>query len=620
MIKRLSAVFALCMLFAVCAHVNTGAAAAGTGSDDRPDGRMEEASALLSAGDYASACRVLMDAAASGSADALAALARGIILDQSLAEYADPRALDELSERFAEKGDPWGIFLLAYCRLGSAVTEEEGLEAFYLLERASETDDPEVQSLALNDLGIMFSNGIIVQMDAEKAIEAYEKAAALGNPYSMGNLAEGYAYGTLFPQDDDAALAWYEKVLQTGDEGAREWVLELVNEAGGRYLSPSDGTERDDEKARAYYELAAKYGDADALFLMGVMYNQGWGVERNMAAAAEYYLKALEAGNNDAAYNLAVTYSYGEDGVERDLEKGLSFFCRAAEMGNTDAPDAISSIASDIYAGNGFDKDETLAVRWYEKAAEYGSAQAWQNIASLCVYHPAENGPDFEKALDCLTRAFELGGKDAAALMYSTGVNLLKGERGLEKDVDTAILWFEKAAELGFDPAMSSLGYLYSSEAYRDVIPPDREKAIFWFEKAASAGNTDAMENLGILYTGGSGTNADYEAAMNWYSKAAEAADPQDLSTIKRLAAYINNIGVYCAARDRSEDSKKLAFRAFKLATKLGDQPAKYNLGKAYAIGFGTEADMDRADELLGDIRSDREAFLSESGWFSSDP
>lgn len=60
------------------------------------------------------------------------------------------------------------------------------------------------------------------------------------------------------------------------------------------------GLRIDDEKALAWWKKAAAQKDPDALFALGLLYEQGMGVSKDPGEAARLYVWALERGNDDA--------------------------------------------------------------------------------------------------------------------------------------------------------------------------------------------------------------------------------------------------------------------------------------------------------------------------------
>ncbi len=289
-------------------------------------------------------------------------------------------------------------------------------------------------------------------------------------------------------------------------------------------------------------------------------------------------------------------------------------------MGNAGAADAINNVAVNLRSGKGFKKNENLALLWYETAAEKGSIVALNNLASIYAYRSMKVVQrDFDKALSYYEQAAALGDKEAAMHINNLAVDLLKGDNGVKKDEAEAVKWFEKAAELGNDLSMRTLGILYSNSAYEGIVEQDLTTAVEWFEKAANAGNVDSMERLATIYAASGSNDADYQKAFDWYTKAVDSCDPKDTQSIKRIAMYINNIGVLCTVENRASYDPDLAFQAFNKAAMLGDQSGMFNLGKAYIIGYGTKEDAERGNQLLGAFRGDKEAFVKGNGWFTSD-
>jgi len=100
------------------------------------------------------------------------------------------------------------------------------------------------------------------------------------------------------------------------------------------YASPIDDgaaavVRGDYTTAVAVYKKAADGGDAQAAFLLGVMYANGQGAPKDMAAAAALYQQAAAKGEAGAEFSLAVMYRDG-DGVEKDPTKADYWFGRAA--------------------------------------------------------------------------------------------------------------------------------------------------------------------------------------------------------------------------------------------------------------------------------------------------
>lgn len=118
----------------------------------------------------------------------------------------------------------------------------------------------------LNDIGIIYENGICTQRDMHKAIHFYERAVALDNDLARSNLADIYRKGT-------------------------------------------HGVTVDKEKAfRLYQACRLPY----AYYRMGEAYEHGWGVTQNIDEAQKYYRVAYK-GNHPLARKKLQEWNFLED-------------------------------------------------------------------------------------------------------------------------------------------------------------------------------------------------------------------------------------------------------------------------------------------------------------------
>jgi TPR repeat protein len=123
----------------------------------------------------------------------------------------------------------------------------------------------------------------------------------------------------------------------------------------------------------------AEQGDAGAQAVLGVMYDQGYGVPQDYAAAASWYRKAAEQGLALGQYNLGAMYAKGQ-GVPQDYAAAMGWYRTAAEQGLADAQNNVGA----MYArGEGVRQDYAAAASWYRKAAEQGNAGAQARLGSL---------------------------------------------------------------------------------------------------------------------------------------------------------------------------------------------------------------------------------------------
>lgn len=89
----------------------------------------------------------------------------------------------------------------------------------------------------------------------------------------------------------------------------------------------------------------------------------------------------------------------------------------------------------------------------------------------------------------------EKAAKGEAVAQTQLGVQYVKGE-ALEKDIDAAIGWWQKAAESGYAEAQYKLGICYH---FGFGVKKSRKLAKHWYEKAANQHHRSAEAALKTL-------------------------------------------------------------------------------------------------------------------------
>ena len=105
-------------------------------------------------------------------------------------------------------------------------------------------------------LGWIYSNGIGVTLDADKAVEWYEKAAAQGYPKAQFALGEIHLTGEGVVKDPAKAVTWYQKAAAQG-------YIKAQYNLGWMYQN-GRGVAKDSVLAYAWHNLAARQGDENA--------------------------------------------------------------------------------------------------------------------------------------------------------------------------------------------------------------------------------------------------------------------------------------------------------------------------------------------------------------------
>ena len=133
-----------------------------------------------------------------------------------------------------------------------------------------------------------------------------------------------------------------------------------------------------------WYQKAAEQNNADAQYILGVMYDSGYGVEKNYTKAIEWYQKAAEQNLPEAQYHLGVMYYHGH-GVEKNYTKAIEWFQKAAEQ---NLHKAQYNLGLMYRQGKGTEKNYSKAIKWFQKAAKQNDIKAKLNLLFFKLTRP----------------------------------------------------------------------------------------------------------------------------------------------------------------------------------------------------------------------------------------
>lgn len=262
------------------------------------------------------------------------------------------------------------------------------------------------------------------------------------------------------------------------------------------------GVKRNYKKADKYFARAikeltarAKYGDAEAAYLLGECYIMEWGVELDYQKSFEYYLQAAKAGHALAQYETAICYQSG-CGVEQNPEAAIKWYLLSAEQGVADAQNAVAICYEN---GDGVSPDNAKAVLWYKKAAEQNSDIAIYNLG--CIYL---QNKEYNEAFACFERAVEIA------------------DSGIKKYLPNYA---------GFISAINNLAYCYEM-GYG--VKADLKKAFSLYHRIAGRDAVGTF-NLAECYELGKGVEKNIEFAKKWYKKAATLGDGEAKAKFEAL-------------------------------------------------------------------------------------
>lgn len=283
--------------------------------------------------------------------------------------------------------------------------EQDYVSAIKWLSEEVKKDNTEAQKI----LGDMYYYGYGVKQDLKRAASLYRRAAEHGNAEAQYLIAEMNYYGLGTDKDRISAVRWYKKAADCGNAKAREAIEELAEELSiiakqdpiaeirekvveeyskkpksvvelakeGNVESQKELADKylkykNYQEAAKWYRNAADQGDAEAQYMIGVMYHKGCGLEHSDKLAARWYKKAADQGHVIAQNDLGLFYLDGI-GVEQDYEKAVEMLTLAANQNNISAQYNLGTM---YYDGLGVQQDVNEAKTWLTKAADQGDIVA----------------------------------------------------------------------------------------------------------------------------------------------------------------------------------------------------------------------------------------------------
>lgn len=265
-----------------------------------------------------------------------------------------------------ENGDVTCIFYYGKMLVeGLGVKPDKKEGANYLL-KAAESGFPQ----AMYYVGNCYMTGTGLVKNADQAVKWYKLAAGKGVHLAQWDLAQCYREGNGTPVNYDQALYWYAEASAKGHTRAFKNLIadSIPNSPFVTYLKGMKAyVNKDYEEALKQFKIVdkAKIADgkvmeaaiianpnyakhnmkkgikllkdaasinAQAMYLLGALYEAGKGVEKNMSTAVDYISKSVDMGYGTAECALGDMYYEGR-GVEQNYAKAVELYARAEAQG-----------------------------------------------------------------------------------------------------------------------------------------------------------------------------------------------------------------------------------------------------------------------------------------------
>jgi TPR repeat protein len=152
-------------------------------------------------------------------------------------------------------------------------------------------------------------------------------------------------------------------------------------------------------------------------------------------------------------------------------------------------------------------------------------------------------------------------------------------------DMEKAKGFFKQALALGNTKANFELGKIYAKENK----PESMALAVLYLEKAAQLGNSDAWTELGNLFYKTDLQYQDFAKSFNYFKKGADLGNNDCIA----MLGYLLHKGL-----NKQQDYAK-AFEYFEKAAQHDNPMALYFMGLQYRNGYGVERNIDLARTML---------------------
>lgn len=408
--------------------------------------------------------------------------------------------------RAAEQGSAAATGNLGVCYADGTGVTADSTRATKLILRSLKQGNETLRHYITTkaDSGNVFCSAIVaesmartrsgVTMYPDAALPYLNTCAEAGSLLSMNRLALAYYNKRDFRQ----AFRWFNSAADRGNLNAKYFAASMLVEGKGVAANATRGAEM--------LLQASREGHANAMYLLGKCYLEGKGLTTSPENAMMWWQRSAAAGNPRAAWDVARA---NVDGTicAKNFDNAMLYFAIAAKHSSNRR---FVKYASDSIAGTDFGRyvegrrlllADSIGEAFDEfkhVARNFGpEGKLWQGFAYL---DPDYNKHNDGKAFKEVKNAAEAGFAPAQlqyAVMFETAI-------GTARDMVKAVENYTAAAEAGYGPAMCALASIYFEGR---GVEQSYEQAVVWYEKAWQIGLLDQVSarRLADCYENGLG-------------------------------------------------------------------------------------------------------------------
>ena len=208
------------------------------------------------------------------------------------------------------------------------------------------------------------------------------------------------------------------------------------------------------------------------------------------------------------------------------------------------------------------------------------SVNCWK-IASAFMAYNSQRNTEIMKTDAQLAQLSGAAAKGDIVAQKRLATMLLNGTSPLQKDVATAIKYYEMAAGQNDAEAERLLGNIYSEQG----SVKSSKQAVEWYTKAVAKRDAQAMYELGLCYQRGFGVEKDMNKAIAFFTQSMElgCADAQNI------------MGYFLFGGEHLAKDQARAIALWEKAASQNHAMAMCSLGWSYQQGEGVTKDLEKA-------------------------
>ncbi len=428
-----------------------------------------------------------------------------------------PQDFEKARELFlaeAEADNPLALYDLGRMAADGLGCEANAEEAYRWYEKALAVfygaEEEKSWKYTEYRIGNMYAAGLGTEQDYLQAADWLTLSADENYKYAQYSLGGLYYHGKGVDQDHETAFALYTRSSDQSFPYASFELGKMLRDGIGCVKNQQDADRRFKEAFLGFVSLEEQSHDDKLQYRLGWMLLNGVGTDKDEARAKEYFDKAASLGNTFACYQLAKLILSDEKAPPQDVEKALSYLKKAVEAEN---PYAAYFLGKLYEKGQHVPQNIAEAIRLYTLSAGQDNDFAAYRLGKL--YLGGEGVlKDVESAIRWLTFAADRKNQFAE---YALGVLYFKGE-DVPKDVRKALDYLKRSAGQGNQFAQYRLGKIY---LMGEDVPKDIQTALQFLTAAAEHGNQYAQYTLGKLYLMGKDVPKNKETAVRWFALSA---------------------------------------------------------------------------------------------------